>query len=85
VKNTLAYYGKHGLEFLFVVKARSLPNSGSLETGSTKIGSSLTWKHKTKLERLTRDKHSSLLGTLCPGAILQFFSSLTQWQNKLEC
>jgi hypothetical protein len=46
---------------IFVVKARSLPKSGAPERQFTWVGSGLTRKHKTKLERLARDKHPSLL------------------------
>jgi hypothetical protein len=41
---------------LFVGKARILPLSGT-----TFVGSCLTCKHYTILERLARDEHSSLL------------------------
>jgi hypothetical protein len=42
---------------MFAGKARSLHWSGAPE----KVGSSLTCKHFTRLERLSRDKHSGLL------------------------
>ncbi len=40
---------------------KSLPQSGVHERCFTWVGSGLTHKHQTMLERLTRDKHSSLL------------------------
>jgi hypothetical protein len=46
---------------MFVGKARNLPWSGALERCFTQVGSSLTCKHKIRLEKFTRDKHSSLL------------------------
>ncbi len=48
---------------MFVGKARSLPESGVLFGCSTQVGYSLTHKHQSRLERLARDKHSSLLRT----------------------
>ncbi len=49
---------------MFVGKAKSLPLSGAPESCFGAVGSSLTHKHTTRLERLARDKHSSLLQTL---------------------
>ncbi len=46
---------------MFVGEARSLPLSGAPERWFTQVGSSLTHKYQTRLERLNRDKHSSLL------------------------
>jgi hypothetical protein len=46
---------------MFVGKARSLLLSGACERCFIHLGSSLTSKHETRLERLARDKHSSLL------------------------
>jgi hypothetical protein len=45
---------------MFVGKARSLLLSGACERCFIHLGSSLTSKHETRLERLARDKHSSL-------------------------
>ncbi len=45
----------------FVGKARSLSQSGAPERLLNRVGSGLTHKDKTRLERLARDKHSSLL------------------------
>ncbi len=42
-------------------QARSLTQSGTPERCFTWVGSSLTHKHQTMLEKLARDKHSSLL------------------------
>ncbi len=44
-------------------EARGLPKSGALERCFTRLGSGLTRKHFTRLERLVRDKHSSFFGT----------------------
>ncbi len=41
--------------------AQSLPQSGAPEKCFTRVGSGLTGKHQTRLERLAKDKHSSLL------------------------
>jgi hypothetical protein len=46
---------------LFAGKAKVLLQSGTHESFFTWVGSGLTFKHKTRLERLARDKHSSLL------------------------
>ncbi len=45
----------------FVGEARSLPLRGAPEISFTWVRSSLICKHQTRLERLARDKHSSLL------------------------
>jgi hypothetical protein len=46
---------------MFVGKARGLPYSGAHERCFTWVGSCLTCKHYTILERLARDEHYSLL------------------------
>jgi hypothetical protein len=46
---------------MFVDEARSLPQSGTPERGFTLVGSGLTHKHWTRLEKLARDKHSIIL------------------------
>jgi hypothetical protein len=46
---------------MFVDKAKSLPQSGPPKRYFTQVSSCLTLKHQTRLERLARDKHSSLL------------------------
>jgi hypothetical protein len=46
---------------MFVGKARSLPQSGTPERYFTKVGTGLTHKRNTRLERLAGDKHSSFL------------------------
>ncbi len=46
---------------MFLGKATSLPLSGTSWRCFTREGSGLTRKHKTRLERLARDKHLSLL------------------------
>jgi len=44
-----------------VGKARGLPKSGAPERHLTWVGSGLACKHCTRLEKLARDKHCSLL------------------------
>ncbi len=74
---------------IFVGKARSLPKSVSSEKDFTWVGSGLSNKHLTRLEKLARSKHSSLVRkfitygrkkftTLAPGVnrINIFFSLL---------
>jgi hypothetical protein len=55
----------HGNPFqpslMLVGKARSLPQNGAPERCFTQIGSGLTRKYYTRLERLAMDKHTSLL------------------------
>jgi len=46
---------------MFVGKARSLPKNEAPERCFTWLSSSLAYKQQTRLERLARDKHSSLL------------------------
>ncbi len=48
---------------MFVGEARSLPKSGAPEGSFTRVGSGLTRKYWTRVERLARDKHSSVLVT----------------------
>ncbi len=48
---------------MFVGKARSLPNSGSPERFSDRVGSCCTNRPQARLERRATDKHSSLLRT----------------------
>jgi len=42
-------------------KASNLPDSRALDRCFTQVSSGLTSKHYTRLERLAKDKHSSLL------------------------
>jgi hypothetical protein len=46
---------------MIVGEARGLPESGASARCFTEVGSGLTNNHYTRLERLVRDKHSSLL------------------------
>ncbi len=46
---------------MFVGKARSFPYSVSFERDLTLVGSGLASKHLVRLEKLARDKHSTLL------------------------
>ncbi len=45
---------------LFVGKERSLPQGGAAESYFTRVGSSLTCKHYTSLEKLARDGTNTL-------------------------
>jgi hypothetical protein len=47
---------------LAVGNVRSLPLSGAPERSFSKVSSGLTHKHYTRLERVAKDKYSSLLG-----------------------
>jgi hypothetical protein len=49
------------LSLIFVGKARSISKSGAPESFLIQVGSGVTNKHYAKLERLAKDKHSSLL------------------------
>jgi hypothetical protein len=46
---------------MFAGKARSLHQSVSPERGFTRVGSGLTNRHYTRLEKLSMDTHTSLL------------------------
>ncbi len=46
---------------MFVGKARGLPKSGSPQRCFNLVGPGLASKHWTRLERLAKDKHSSVL------------------------
>jgi hypothetical protein len=78
-----------------VGKARSLPKSGAPEMCFTLVGSCLTCKQYTILERLSRGKRSSLLQKFVTydrkqfnniaSRYTTFLSSLRLSENKLEC
>ncbi len=83
---------------MLVGKARSLPEYWHTWC-FTWVGSCLTLKHHTILERLARDEHSSLLHkfvnydriksfvALTPGAnvLKLFLSEISDFRTKLEC
>ncbi len=49
---------------MFVGKVKKiLPNIGEPERLFTQVGSGFTRKHENRLERLVRDKHTSLIWT----------------------
>ncbi len=60
---------------MFVGEDRSLPQSGAPERGFTQVGSCLTHKHQTRLERLARDAHSYLLRKSVNYGRKQFYST----------
>ncbi len=69
----------HGKPFqpslMFVGEVRSLPQRGSLERCFTRVGSSLTHKRQTRLERFARNKHSSLLQKSVNNSCKMFYST----------
>ncbi len=83
---------------MFGDEERSLPQRGAPERCFTRVGSGLSRKHYTRLERLATDKHLSLLrksvnygrkmfystGPWCQG-LKTHSSYLTTGSNKLEC
>jgi hypothetical protein len=60
---------------MFVGKARGLPDSGAPEICFTWVGPGLAHKHLTRLEKLARDKHSSLLQKSVKYSSYKFFST----------
>ncbi len=65
---------------LFMGKARSLPQSGVPERFFNTVGSCFTIKHKTRLERLARDKDSSLLQKYVDYSCKTFYSTSSSYQ-----
>ncbi len=84
---------------MFAGEVRSITYSWGPERCFTRLCSSLTCKHKTRPERLARDKRSSLVWKgitygrkkyynifhRCQSYKTFFSASLTKWRNKLEC
>ncbi len=68
---------------MFVGKARGLPWSGAPVRCLIWIGSGFTCKHETMLERLTRDKHSSLLQKSVNYGRKKFYSTGPRGVNPL--
>jgi len=72
---------------MFVGEARSLSYSGAPERSLTLVGSGLTRKHWTRLERLARDKNSSLWKSVNYDR-KKFYStglwSYNCWQGKVQ-
>jgi hypothetical protein len=60
---------------MYVGKARSLPYSGASKRYFTLVGSGLTHKHLTWLERLAKDKRSSLLQKIVNYGCKNFYST----------
>jgi hypothetical protein len=69
---------------MFVVKARSLPKSGAPERHFNFVGSGLTRKHFTRLERLARNKHPSLLWKVVTYGRKKFYKNGTWWTLPKE-
>ncbi len=59
---------------MFVGEARGLPQSGTPERCFTLVGSGLTCKHQTRLERLSQNKHCSLLRKFVNYARKKFYN-----------
>ncbi len=82
---------------MFLGKAWRLTKSGAAERGFPRVCSSPTCRHLTRWEKLTKDKHSSLLRKLINDRrksfitlanvinVLKLFSSQTKRPNKLKC
>jgi hypothetical protein len=67
---------------LFVGKARSLSLSGTPEKSFASVGSRLTCKHYTILERLARDKHSAAgTGREKDKKIYSFLTNIIVWKD----
>ncbi len=62
---------------VFVGEARSLPQSGAPERSITRVGSSLTHKHQTRLERLDRDKPFSTFRKSVNYSSKKFYRTVT--------
>jgi hypothetical protein len=69
---------------LFMGKARSLPLNGAPERGFTWVGSCLARKHKSIIERLAKDKHSSLLRIFVTYGRKKFYNIGPRDQNFLR-
>ncbi len=69
---------------IFLGKARSLQLERGTIGGSTLVGPSLACKYKTRLERLGRDKHSSLLQKFVNCGRKKFFRIGTWPYSKIH-
>ncbi len=68
---------------MFVGDTWSLPQSGAPERCFTRVSSGLTQKHETRLERLAKDKHSSLLQKSVNYVCKFFYSTGPKPQAKI--
>jgi len=59
---------------MFVGEANGPTLSGASESCFTRVGSGIIHRHYTRLERLARDKHSSLLWTLINDCCKKFYN-----------
>jgi hypothetical protein len=66
-----------------VGKARSLPKSGASERFLNRVGPCFTYKHYTRLEKLARDKHTSLLQKFVACGRKKFYYIGSWWYEKL--
>jgi hypothetical protein len=69
---------------MFVGKARSLPTSGASERCFIHLGSSLTSKRDSRLERLAMDKQSSLLRKLVNYGLKSFMTLAPEGHAGVE-
>jgi len=75
---------------MFAGKVKILPKVGASFKCSTWVGSSLSYKHKARLERFARDKHSSLLRKLVNYGHKKFYniwprSTVESFSSKILC
>ncbi len=68
---------------MFVGKARSLHYIGAPESCFTRVGSTLSHKQEVRMEKIAKDKHSSL--TLGARIIKLIMAVIYSFRNKLEC
>ncbi len=71
------------LNLMFVGKARAYPSEAHLRFSTLGQAPGLTHKYKTRLERLDRDKRSSLLRTLVNYGRKKFYS-IEPWFVRLQ-
>jgi hypothetical protein len=68
------------LSLMFLDKARSLPKGGVPERYIAQVGSCLTHKHRTRLERPARDKHPRFFGKFINYGHKKFCNIGPWWQ-----
>ncbi len=69
----------------FEGEARSLPKSGAPESCFIRVGSGLTRKHYTRMERPVRGKHSGLFQTLLITSVKSFVTFVHGLLNSYGC
>ncbi len=66
---------------MFVGKAKAYARVEQLKCTSLVLGPGLSYKHWTRLERLVRDKHSSLLRKFVNYDRKEFYNIGPRWQH----